>query len=83
MEKVAPHVLFWYLAGVLAAVCLFTAIRMLMRRALSPEAQGNYVPSPVTPISASSQGAPELDPRSPHRSAGTASQPGGSGPRSA
>ena len=67
MDNTAPEALFWYLAVVLGLACLFTAVRMLMRKALSTEAQGNYVPSPITPLSSSSQGAPDLDPRSVHK----------------
>jgi MFS family permease len=74
MDWLTPHSLFWYLSAAMGAMCLFTIIRIMMRKALSAAAQGNYVPSPITPISACSQGAPALDPRS-HRSPNPASEP--------
>jgi hypothetical protein len=67
MDHVSPRALFWYLAAILAASCLFTLVRMLMRRAPSTDVQSDYVPMPITPLSTSSQGAPELDPRSAHK----------------
>lgn len=69
MDRLSPVGLFWYVAAIVGGLCLFTLIRMLMRKALSARAQGNYVPVPITPISTSSQGAPELDPRSAHKPA--------------
>jgi MFS family permease len=67
MDQLTPHCLFWYVSATMGAMCLFTIVRLIMRKALSVTAQGNYVPSPITPISASSQGAPALDPRSIHK----------------
>jgi MFS family permease len=67
MDHVSSRALFWYLAAILAVSCLFTLVRMLMRRAPSTDIQGDYVPLPITPLSTSSQGAPELDPRSAHK----------------
>ena len=67
MDETAPSSLFWYLALCQAALAVFTLIRMLVRRAPTPEEQGDYVPTPVTPMTSTSLGAPELDPRSEHR----------------
>ena len=59
--------LFWYLALCQGALAVFTLLRMLLRRAPTPEQQGDYVPTPVTPMTSASLGAPELDPRAVHR----------------
>lgn len=64
MDTRGPAALLWYTATAMGFTCLFTLIRMAMRRALSPKDQGNYVPVPVT---ASTHGALELDPRAEHK----------------
>jgi MFS family permease len=67
MDSTSSTSLFWYLAICQGALGAFTLIRMLMRRAPSAEEQGDYVPVPVTPMTSTSLGAPELDPRAVHR----------------
>jgi MFS family permease len=67
MDRTTASSLFWYLALCQAALAAFTLFRMIVRRAPSAEVQGNYVPTPVTPMTSSALGAPELDPRAEHR----------------
>ncbi len=67
MDSTGTISLFWYLAICQGALAVFTLLRMLLRRAPTPEEQSDYVPVPVTPMTSTSLGAPELDPRAVHR----------------
>ena len=67
MDHAGTTSLFWYLALCQGALAVFTALRMALRPAPSAEQQGDYVPTPVTPMTSTSLGAPELDPRAVHR----------------
>jgi MFS family permease len=59
MQIAGPEGLFTYLAAVLAVIALFTVYRMMRRRAMPAQQQGNFVP-----IEPQTSGAPVLDPRS-------------------
>ena len=59
MQWTGPEGLFSYLAAVLAIIAAFTVYRMMRRRAMPPEQQGNFLP-----IEPQTSGAPGLDPRS-------------------
>jgi MFS family permease len=67
MDAAGATSLFWYLALCQGALAVFTLFRMALRRAPTPEEQSDYVPVPVTPMTSSSLGAPELDPRAVHK----------------
>lgn len=60
MRPAGPTGLFLFLAAALGLVALFILVRMMIRPALSPEQQSNYVAVPQTQ---GTYGAPELDPR--------------------
>jgi hypothetical protein len=52
--------LFAYVAAMMFAIAAIIVIRMIIRRALKPREQKNFVP---VPLSQGTYGAPELDPR--------------------
>lgn len=60
MRLLGPGGLFVFLVAALASIAVFILFRMVVRPALSPQEQGNYVAVPVTQ---GTYGAPELDPR--------------------
>jgi MFS family permease len=60
MSRFGPGGLFLFLAAGLGTVAVFILVRILMRPALSPKEQKNYVAVPISP---GAYGAPELDPR--------------------
>lgn len=60
MAPLGPRGLFVFQAVSLGLLAAFVVIRMILRRALSPKDQSNYVAVPQTQ---GTYGAPELDPR--------------------
>ncbi len=60
MQEIGPAGLFWFMGSGFALVALFAICRVLMRRAKTPEEQGNFV---AIPAIQTAYGAPELDPR--------------------
>ncbi len=60
MRPLGAKGLFAYVAAMLFAIAAVIVIRMVIRRALSPKEQKNFVP---VPLSQGTYGAPELDPR--------------------
>jgi len=49
MDRVGPPGLFVYLASVLAAICLFTIIRIRVRPGIPRDRQSAFVPAPAAP----------------------------------
>jgi len=60
MRALGPNGLFYFVSGCHVLLASFIAYRMIARRALSAQQQGNYV---AVPITQGTYGAPELDPR--------------------